>query len=373
MRVGINLGGFLYKDKGWQNMVEMLFQHMAKNWPQHQFVFITDTIGENIDKFNNISAIVLPNTSKNGLVVKFWLDYKLPSFLKKNKIDLLINPDGVCSLSVKIPQILLVKDLRFLQPKPKANGYAFVLKRFKSSLEKAKAVVVFNHSTLEIILEKYAPFEGKIISTNYFADSFFQPIDWRKKESVKNELSAGNEYFLYSMDDSSIDPLVILKAFSLFKKRQQSNMQLLMVGKITEATNFLSTKMTTYKYRNDVKILGTLPKSETANLLAASYCVLYFSNIELELPFLNVMQIGVPIIVLTTDLVPKARSAAILYADANNAEAIAEQMKTIYKDENLRNRMVVAGLGIAESNAIEKTANETWSAIAKPMKGVRPK
>ncbi len=166
------------------------------------------------------------------------------------------------------------------------------------------------------------------------------------------------------MDDkNTLDPLILLKAFSLFKKRQQSNMQLLIIGGLEKSFKNITAKISTYKYRNEVKLLDVLSKKEIIELQAAAYCLLLFSNKPIDLPHLQAMQAGVPAILLQNNHDENIADIA-LHADVSNAESIAEQMKIIYKDENLRGRIVIAGKAIAAINTIETVAVKVWSSIS---------
>ena len=61
----------------------------------------------------------------------------------------------------------------------------------------------------------------------------FRPFTWTEKESWKDSFTEGREYFLYV---GSVHPrknlINLLKAFSGFKKRQKTNMQLVIAGRM---------------------------------------------------------------------------------------------------------------------------------------------
>jgi glycosyltransferase involved in cell wall biosynthesis len=344
MRIAINMAGF-FGDDDWNEQVKTLFKQMANNWPKHQFVFIT---GHPVTVAENITNIILADPAKNGLSLKLWYDYKLPSLLQKQQVDLLIHAAGVCSLRCKIPQILLVKDEAALK-------VGFVKKRWQQSLNKAQSIVVFDEAMQTKLLQQGVAKE-KITTSHFFANHIFQPIDWQIKESIKAKHSDSKEFFLCHITKNAADPLVLLKAFSLFKKRQQSNMQLLLVSENEKSSRFLADKLSNYKYRTEVKLLNALPANEMAELLAAAYCVLYFDNASLGLPLANAMQCGVPFIILQTILATEMQVNTALHANAQSPEAVAEQLKIIYKDENLRSRIIAAGYAIAQNNTVENAA-----------------
>ena len=61
-------------------------------------------------------------------------------------------------------------------------------------------------------------------------------MDWEEKELIKEKYADGKAYFLFSGDINQRSNLInLLKAFSFFKKRQKSNMLLLIAGNADEA------------------------------------------------------------------------------------------------------------------------------------------
>ncbi len=350
-------------------MVEMLFQHLAKNWPADTFIFMVGKNSTGEIKFPaNINTVFLANPSDNPLILKLWYDYKLPSLLKKEKIDILINTYWACSLRTSVPQLLLVKNMFFYEAGNKISANQFIKKRFEKSLLKASAVFVFNPSGKSKLQEAYPLLAEKITTANFFANPGLRPMHWQEKERIKEKYSEGKEFFLFVLKDNSVDVLVVLKAFSLFKKRQQSNMQLLMVGDIAKYAKNIHAKLATYKYRSEVKMLNDMPTNEMSSLLSATYCQLHYSMVEIDLQLLNAMQVGVPSIILGKGISAEMPTDIALYADGNNPDAIAEQMKIIYKDENLRGRIIAAGLQTAAANTLEKSSAQVWSAIEEVVK-----
>ena len=85
----------------------------------------------------------------------------------------------------------------------------------------------------------------KILSIlNYIppaAQEIFRPLTETVRKELKDNITAGREYFIYSGKlDFSKEIVDLLKAFSVFKKMQQSSMQLVLTGNMgTSFKNFL--------------------------------------------------------------------------------------------------------------------------------------
>lgn len=109
-------------------------------------------------------------------------------------------------------------------------------------------------------------------------------MEWEEREQLKEKYAGGTEYFLYTGPIYPPDPLItLLKAFSHFKKWQQSNMKLVLAGAANRKTKKLKDKLGTYKYREDVLIIENPDPGITQELTAAAYAPVYLQENEEEL------------------------------------------------------------------------------------------
>jgi glycosyltransferase involved in cell wall biosynthesis len=190
-----------------------------------------------------------------------------------------------------------------------------------------------------------------------------------RKEAIKNRLTAGKEYFLYV---GAIHPrknlMNLLKAFSVFKKRQKSNMQLLIAGRLAwDYENFIDS-LKSYKYRQDVQLLGYLQQEELANIMGAAYSLVYPSFFEgFGAPIAEAMQSGVPVITSNTSSMPEVAGSAALLAAPHSFHNLADQMMLIFKDETLRKELIVAGLEQAKKFNWDQTTTLLWNSILQAL------
>jgi len=111
-------------------------------------------------------------------------------------------------------------------------------------------------------------------------------------------------------------------------------------------------------------IKENLPEIEMAELVAASYCLIYPAPVD-GLPFavLEAMACGVPVITTTNSPTGEMAGEAALYVDAAEPEKLGEQMKRIFKDERLRNELVAAAESQSKQFNWANTTNGMWSVI----------
>lgn len=323
-------------------------REFASCQPEHQFIFITATPPAKQQVFSkNISWVVSAPKAENALMWKLWLNYTLPAIARKHKASLLIHTGGVCSLRTRLQQSLFIGDLSFLSfPQYFSKSQVRFLKNnMPAFLNKAQLVVTASDFIAKELTGRYALENDKIRAAGLQAGKLYTPADWKTKEDVKDKFADGKEYFLFSGEIHPRHNLTnLLKAFSFFKKRQKSNMQLLIAVKNIAAGELFIESLKSYKYRDEVKLLTGLPKEEEANIMAAAYVFVYPSQYEgMGLPVMQAMQCGVPVITSSTGALPGITGNLALYVNPDSFEDIADKMMQVFKDETRRNELIELG------------------------------
>ena len=343
--------------------------------PEHQFVLIgSDSIGELEHISNNIVSVISAPLLNNSWMWELWLNYTLPGIIKKHNASILINTDVACSKRSSIPQWVFVNDLSFLHfPLHFSRRQRiFLNNQLSSFLKIADGIVTPSDFIAKEIKQLYSIKEDKIKLFSIITADAYQPIYWGEKETVKNTYVDRKEYFLFSGEiNPRYDLVNLLKAYSFFKTRQQSNMQLVITAKSLSSNNSFNKLFNTYKYRRDVRLLIGLPETELAKITAAAYAFIYPAHSAGSALFpLQAMQCEVPIITSQLGALKEKLGDAVLYADPSNFEDIAEKMMLLFKDETKRSELIESGkLSINKSK--EGKLNTKWwkSVLAQSKKG----
>ena len=318
---------------------------IAGMYPQHHFVFIFDrTYGSNAAATGNCTFVIAGPGVNNQILRHFWYNYKLPSLLRRYKADIFIGTNGCCSTNTKLPQCLLITDGIFGASRQLAGTTSerFVKKQLPLFLDKANRIIATSLNGRGHIISALPAAAEKITVVYPAAGIGFSTLDWEERELVKGQYTSGKEYFLHGGAINTKNQLVyLLKAFSLFKKRQKSNMQLLLAGHVSLPKNDLKQTLATYKYRDEVKLTGYLSIPAFARLLAGAYAMVH-TGTGTQLPQ-EAMICGVPLLVTDTPALQEICGDAALYINPGNPIAIAGQMMLVFKDENQRNSMIKKG------------------------------
>ncbi len=363
---------FLLKDKleGYGYFTREVFLRMAIDHPEHQFVFIFDRPYHLDYVFpSNVQTLVVTPPARHPILWKYWYDIRLPQLLKKIRADVFVSPDGYCSLLTKLPQCMVVHDLGFLHyPAAYKKSHLVYLKHYTPRfIRKSVRVATVSQFSKDDIIKQYHTNPSKIDVVYSAVKENFGPLNQEEQEKTRNQYTDGKAYFIYA---GAIQPrknlINLLKAFSIFKKRQRSNMKLVLAGRMAWKNDEFLQLLSTYKYRDDVVLTGYIDEKELAALVASAYALVYPSFFEgFGVPVLEAMTSGVPALTSQNSSMQEIGGDAGLYFDPSSHEDMAEKLMLIYKDEQLRNNMVEKGLGMAKKFSWKHTSELLWQSVLK--------
>ena len=356
------------ESSSYNDFIYETFKRITSLHKEHTFIFINDKPKDTSFIFseNVIHVAKGPQVSRSAQLL-IWYNIKIPAILKKYKANVFVSFD-FCSLTTKVPQCIIIHDLSFLFYPSKS--LAFFYKKFTPrSLEKSKAIVTVSEFSKENISKQYKINEEKITVVYNSVDENFSPINIEERENIKEKYAGGNEYFIYKGELRTENNLVnLLKAFSAFKKRQKSGMQLLMLIDNNSAYEKLVESLRLFRFKDEVKLLIDLPASEIVKAISAAYAFVYPSFFEgFPKQIIEAMRCEVPVITSSTSAMPEICGDAALYFDPKNFKEIAVQMMLLFKDEALRKNLIEKGKMQAKKYSWNKTSQLLWKSIEKTI------
>lgn len=373
MNIAVNTR-FLLKDRleGYGYFTKELLERIVKKHPGDQFFFFFDrSFVKEFVFASNVHPVIISPPARLPVLWKFWFDVKVPLALKKINADVFISPDGYCSLTTKIPQCMVVHDLGFLhQPEAyKKSHVSFFKKNTPRFLRKANSIITVSQFSKDDIVKQYKIQPGKIDVVYNGVKEIFHPLTIEEKQTAKKKYTEDKEYFIYV---GAIQPrknlIYLLKAFSIFKKRLQSNMKLVLVGRMRWKNDKFYALLKTYKYKEDVLLTGYLPEEELSALLGSAYALVYPSLFEgFGVPVAEAMKCNIPVLTSQKTSMEEIAGDAALYFNPNDHVDIADKMMLIYKDENLQKQLIKKGNQLSEKYNWEKSAVLFWQTILKTL------
>lgn len=327
-----------------------------------RFIFFVDEKWKAVAGLpGNIEYAAISPALKNGLLLHYWYNFKLPALLKKYQATHFIAESGAVSLRVRIPQYLLLNNLSFLQKKPAIvhERSRYLKKYFPEFLSKAAAILVTEHFTGDRLQEKFPTAKEKTRFVGHGLDKAFRPAGWEQKEQFLEKFTGGTEYFIAECSAlTQPNVLAIVKAFSHFKKRQKSGMKLVLVLKGLTVDECIK-DFHLYKYRDDVKMVS-YGEEEYATILAAAYGAIYLPReVVAGNSGLHVLAAGIPLITIEGKESISVYGEAALYTGLSE-KSIAENMMLLYKDEELRKNCIEKAVAISAAYSWESAAKRVW-------------
>jgi glycosyltransferase involved in cell wall biosynthesis len=312
---------------------------MALLKPNHEFIFITDDKKTPGLPGNNI---FIRNVKRTGIK---WLDRK-----QLNKTLITWQAD----------RFVTMQDMGF------SIHHFSRVKKIKKDDGLVDQLLLFVDNAEEQPKKKGLP--GPVITVIKPAcRTIVTELSWAEAESIKTQYTGGRSFFLFTGDIAEQHQLVeLLKAFSIFKKWQQSNMQLVIAGYTSGWTQTFEEKLLNYKYRADVVLLKDADGSEMAKLIAACYAVVYpvAGNV---FPFALILGVQSNKAVIASDnYINRQITNAAEWVNKNNtAEGFGKAMILLYKDEKHQQLLVQQTIELATDLNRQQMLAEVWQCLEK--------
>lgn len=369
MKIAVNTR-LLLKGKlegiGWytyQTLKRIVEQH-----PEHEFIFLFDRPYDPSFVFGpNVTPVVIGPQARHAVLFYLWFDWSVPYILRKYKADVFLSPDGLSSLSTRVPTCLVIHDLAFEHyPEHMKLSHRLYLRNYSCKFaRKATRIVTVSEFSKQDIAKRYTIDPALIAVSNNAAHDEYIPLSWEEKEAIRKAYTGGCEYFIFA---GALHPrkniVNLLKAFIRFKKRNRTNMKLVIVGRMAWKYEEVEEMKRDMPFREDVCWLGYLDVKDLAKVMGAAYALVYASLFEgFGIPIIEAFKCNVPAIVSNTSSMPEVAGEAALITDPEDYQDIAEQMSRLYKDEALRYRLIAKAREQLQRYSWDKAAAVLWESI----------
>ena len=196
---------------------------------------------------------------------------------------------------------------------------------------------------------------------------FFQPLNEKEKQSVRQRYTDGKKYFLYVGSlhaRKNLNNLIL--GFNAFKNTTESDAKLLIVGKIMWETKGLQAILKQCEHKDDIIFTGRKSDEELSKILASAIALSYVPFFEgFGIPIVEAYAAGVPVITSTTTCLPEIAGNGALYADPSKPDEIAIAMGKMANNQSLREQLIQNGQTINQQFSWDKTANLYWKSVEK--------
>lgn len=313
------------------NIATELCYRLCSQHPDAQFLMVTNRPGT-LGLPANARPIFLKPWLKGSIGGYLWRHFQWPAMLKKMQADrLLCIAEVLPPLPGMLASLLLTRSAAMLD-KPVASQY---IRRFNN-------IAVFSDFMREQVNQRYGGLSKRVHLLPAGAPEACVPLDWEEREDVKRSYTGGMEYYIAVGrigPENNIMPL--LKAFSMMKKRLRSGIKLVLAGSLASEGRDIPGLLKTYKFRDDIVWLQDVDDVTLARLIAGAYAIVHTAGADgMAAPVYAALKSQVPGVVLYAGANTEAGGDAMLNAVPDDVSDLAEKMSALYKDEQLRSRLI---------------------------------
>ena len=303
----------------------------------------------------------------------FWLRYRIPRIIKKDKVDVFWGPSHILPLKVKgIRYVLTVHDLALLinptwGEKNNSKIQNFYLPR---SVRCADYILTDSESTKKDIKKicKRISAHIKCVYLGGVDLGVASKIDKIEIESIKQKFGIEKKYFIFV---GTIEPrkniISLVHAFELL----QEDCQLVLIGGLGWRYEEILNTINASPLKKNIIMTGYVKKEEKIALMKSAEAFVYLSHYEgFGIPILEAMETKTLIVSASNSSLSEVGGNAVLYVrDENNTEEIVNVMKRVLNmDEKERNDIILKEINNLKKFSWEKCAKETMNAILEESK-----
>ena len=338
--------------------------------PNDEFIFISDKDWDNSFVFaDNVTPVKPGPPSRHPFLWYLWFEHSIPTILKKYKPYVFLSPDGYLSLNTSVPSIPVIHDLNFEHyPKDLPFWYRnYYQHYFPKYAQKAERIATVSEFSKQDIVSRYGISEEKIdVVYNGFSEAFHPLKEHEITESHK-QFANGKPYFVFV---GTLHPRKniarLLAAFEDFKNSGSYRQQLVIIGRRKWWTSEMENTFQSMKFKNEVIFHEGVSQSDIAKAIGGADALLYPSTFEgFGIPILEGMKSGVPVITSNVSSMPEIAAGSALMCNPFEVKSIAEQLKKLQHEPNLRESLIEKGRTRAHDFSWKKTAELLWKSVEK--------
>lgn len=234
-------------------------------------------------------------------------------------------------------------------------------KKIEKKITHSNYIIAANDWVKKNLLSNFVEIQDRIIVLEPAVDKLL-PFTFEDRQLVKKTYTKQKDFFLVHELSTEANFIMTLKAFSLFKKWQQSSMQLVVVCK-KQKIKIYENKLSNYKYKGDV-IISDESSDNSYKLAQSAYASIFIQNIfSVVSNMLQAQQANIPILLPKSDYFDAVFKDTALYTELNEKK-LSEAMIELYKDENQRNKLILKGAQLQKKTEWKDVANNLWSYLS---------
>ena len=335
------------RDYGIGTYVRNLLRHLSRIDSKTDYVLFCrgedcGTVEELGENFRAVPEPARPYSASEQL--------RIPMDLRREGIDLFHAPHYVLPPLTPCKSIVTIHDcihLRFPQYLPNRLAYAYARSSLWFATHRSNRVLTVSEASKRDILRYFRVPDRKIdVIYNAIDERFGQPPPPEEIERVRDRYQLNAPYVLYAGNIKPHKNLErLIEAFHMLRRGDLEHVKMLIIG--DEISKYATLRRAVHKYKlhKHVRFFGFVPDQTLAVFYRLARAFVFPSLYEgFGLPPLEAMASGTPVITSNVSSLPEVVGDAALLIDPYDADAIADAMRRVLLDSDLRDDLRERGL-----------------------------
>ena len=362
MRIGIEAQRIFRKNKhGMDYVVLEEIKELQKSDTRNEyFVFVAPGEDRCLKDSKNVHIIEIGSN-----FYPLWEQFSLPRAVNQLNLDMLHCTSNTAPIRCKVPLILTLHDIIFLEPRDKSNksfyqdmGWRyrrFVVPRI---LKKCKRIITVSDFEYNNIITKLQIPEEKMVMIYNGYNKWFRPVEDTELIYQQYIEEPGYFFFLGNTDPKKNTERTLI-AYSKYLEMSDVKRKLLMADLDRGYLDEIIDRNDIGNIRDHIVMPGYIKNADLPYIYNNAFAFLYTSLREsFGIPLLEAMACGTPVITSNTSSMPEIGGSEVIMVNPLNVNEITEKMLLLEKDKALYQKQKETGIIRAQQFSWEYTAEQ---------------
>ena len=362
MRIGIEAQRIFRTNKhGMDYVVLEEIKELQKSDTRNEyFVFVAPGEDRCLKDSKNVHIIEIGSN-----FYPLWEQFSLPRAVNQLNLDMLHCTSNTAPIRCKVPLILTLHDIIFLEPRDKSNksfyqdmGWRyrrFVVPRI---LKKCKRIITVSDFEYNNIITKLQIPEEKMVMIYNGYNKWFRPVEDTELIYQQYIEEPGYFFFLGNTDPKKNTERTLI-AYSKYLEMSDVKRKLLMADLDRGYLDEIIDRNDIGNIRDHIVMPGYIKNADLPYIYNNAFAFLYTSLREsFGIPLLEAMACGTPVITSNTSSMPEIGGSEVIMVNPLNVNEITEKMLLLEKDKALYQKQKDIGIIRAQQFSWEYTAEQ---------------
>lgn len=289
--------------------------------------------------------------------------------LRAHKIDIVLSLTPISFSEVDFPYITLIWDLAHrihpYFPEVSSNGQWEERENYYAKLIRRAAFIVTGTELGKAEIEKFYQIPSERIKVIPFFTPKIQSKSSLTEQDITQKYNIPKQYLFYPAQFwAHKNHVSILFAMQILKNHYGLNLALVFVGSDKGNAAYIKSMTQKLDLSDCIHFLGFVPPEDMRPLYLQAFALIYMTFFGPDnLPPLEAMSVGCPVIASDVSGASEQLGDAALIVDHRNPQAIASAIKLLFDDSVLRHSLIERGLIRANKWNVEDYVKEIFTLV----------